>query len=31
MTMASFGIPALVSYVTACILAGTSILGTPGH
>lgn len=31
MMMASPGIPALVSYLTACILAGTSISGTPGR
>ena len=31
MMAASPGIPALVSYVAACILAGTSIVGTPGH
>ena len=31
MMMASLSIPALVSYVAACLLAGTSILGTPGR
>ncbi|MDF3303103.1 hypothetical protein [Streptomyces tropicalis] len=30
-TMAALGTPALVGYVTACVLAGTSIVGTPGR
>lgn len=29
--MASFCLPALVSYVTACLLAGAPVPGTPGH
>jgi hypothetical protein len=31
MMMAAFFIPPLVSYAAACILAGTSTLGTPGN
>ncbi|MEV0486000.1 hypothetical protein AB0I69_36045 [Streptomyces sp. NPDC050508] len=31
MMMATMGVPALLSYVTACVLAGTDILGRPGH
>lgn len=31
MMMATMGIPALLSYLTASVLAGTDILGRPGH
>ncbi len=31
MTVATMAVPALLSYVTACVLAGTDVLGRPGH
>lgn len=31
MMMAAMGAPALLSYMTACVLAGTDVLGRPGH
>ncbi|MEV6013547.1 hypothetical protein AB0M29_43225 [Streptomyces sp. NPDC051976] len=31
MMMATMGVPALLSYVSACVLAGTDILGRLGH